>query len=101
MRGKILTQKVTGGTRLSVYVQPRASSDQIVDLHNDALKICITSPPLEERANRQLIQFLAQSLNLSVSRLALVKGRRSRQKTIMIKGLSEAGLSRLLTKYLV
>jgi uncharacterized protein (TIGR00251 family) len=101
MKDEISIQKAAGVLRFSVYVQPRAASNQIAGTFGAALKVHLTAPPLEERANRQLIQFLAQCLGLPAGRFSLVKGHRSRRKTLTIQGVSEAKLRSLLTQYLV
>ncbi|MEE8348322.1 MAG: DUF167 domain-containing protein [Acidobacteriota bacterium] len=90
-----------GVLRFSVHVQPRAASNQIVGSYDGALKIRLTAPPLEERANRQLIQFLAQCLGLPAGNVSLSKGHRSRRKTLTIQGLSKNELNHRITQYLV
>ena len=91
----------SGVLRLSVQVQPRAASNQITGSYDGALKVRLTAPPLEDRANRQLIQFLARCLDLPSASFSLVKGQRSRRKTLSIQGLSKAELSLRLAQHLV
>jgi len=45
---------------LSIHVQPKASRTRIAGLHGDAVKLCITSPPVDGKANAAVIQFLAK-----------------------------------------
>ncbi len=73
---------------LSVYVQPRASANHLVGLQGDALKIRLTSPPVEGAANKALIEFMAQYLGLAKSRIQVLKGGHSRQKLLRIEGIS-------------
>ena len=101
MKDEVLIQETAGVLRLAVHVQPRAASNQITGSYGGALKVRLTAPPLEERANRQLVQFLAQCLGLPVRSFSLVKGHRSRRKTLTIQGLPKAELSHLITPYLV
>ena len=98
---KVLVTEAAGVLRLPVHVQPRAASNQITGSYDGALKVRLTSPPLEERANRQLIRFLAQCLELPPASLHLVTGHRSRRKILTIQGLSKAELNHRLTQYLV
>ncbi len=90
-----------GKLLLSVRVQPGAAGDQIVGAYNGALKIRLTAPAQRNRANRQLLEFLARTLNLSAKNLSLSRGRSSRDKTVEIQGLSREELTRLITQYVV
>lgn len=70
---------------LSVYVQPRASRDEIAGLHDNELKIRITAPPVDGKANAHLIKFLAKSFGVSRSRIQLLGGESSRHKRLAIQ----------------
>jgi len=89
-----------GLLRLSVHVQPRAASNQTTGCHDGALKVRLTAPALEDRANRQLVQFLAKCLDLPAPSFSLVRGQRSRRKTLVIQGLSRPELDRKLARIL-
>ena len=78
------------GVILKVLVQPRASRDEIVGLHGDALRIRITAAPVAGAANKQLLKFLAKKLKIPRNHLSLQSGGRSRAKHISIEGLSQA-----------
>ncbi len=82
---------------LSVRIQPKATRNQIVGAYNGALKIRLTAPAQKSRANRQLLEFLAHTLNLSAKNVSLSRGRSSRDKTVEIRGLSREEL----TQYVV
>ncbi|MHB1948875.1 MAG: DUF167 family protein [Gammaproteobacteria bacterium] len=69
---------------LHVQLQPRASRDEIVGPHGEYLKIRITTPPLEGRANKHLIKFLANSFGVSQQQVSIEKGEQSRIKLIKI-----------------
>jgi len=69
---------------LCVHVQPRASSDSIVGPHGDALKVRITAPPVEGRANAHLIRFLARAFGVPKSSIRLLSGRSGRDKRLRI-----------------
>ena len=70
---------------LQLYVQPKASRDQIVGLHGDAIKIAITAPPVEGKANSHIQKLLATLFAVSKSQVELVKGDISRHKQVLIK----------------
>jgi uncharacterized protein (TIGR00251 family) len=82
---------------LSVYIQPRASRNRLAGLHDDALKISLTTPPVDGKANKALIDFLAKLLHLPKSALTIKSGQQSRAKQIVISGLDEMTARSLLT----
>ena len=75
-------------TELKIRLVPRSSRDQLVSCLGDQLKIKITAPPVEGRANQALIAFLAKQLGIAKSRVELVGGETSKQKRILIHGLN-------------
>jgi uncharacterized protein len=78
-----------GGTfSFNVRVQPRASREGIAGVHDGALKIRLTAPPVEDRANEALRRFLASHLKVPVSAVRIAAGERSRTKRIEISGAS-------------
>ncbi|MBC8263994.1 MAG: YggU family protein [Anaerolineales bacterium] len=76
-----------GGVTFAVRVVPRSSKNEIVGVHGDALKVRLTAPPVEGRANEDLIAFLAQRLGVRKSEVEIVAGAASRRKMIRITGL--------------
>lgn len=76
-----------GGVQLQLHVQPGASRTGIAGLHGDALKVRITAPPADGRANRELLDFLAEVLGVARARIALVKGESGRRKTVIVQGI--------------
>jgi uncharacterized protein len=79
-----------GGVTFAVRVTPRASRDAIEGEHNGALKIRLTAPPVEDRANDALRRLLAERLNVPVSAVRIVTGEKSRTKRISIAGVTRA-----------
>jgi uncharacterized protein len=69
---------------LHVYLQPNAKKNEQVGVHGDQLKIRVTAPAIENKANKQLIKFLAKLFAVSVSRITLLKGEHSRSKYLRI-----------------
>ena len=70
---------------LRVRVQPRASRDRIVGPHGGNLKVTITAPPVEGKANAHLIRFLAKSFRVPASRVVLESGAGGREKRLCIQ----------------
>lgn len=89
-------QDVAGGCSLEVWVQPRASKDQVAGLQGDALKVRVAAPPVDGEANDALIRFLAKSLGVPRSGVRIQRGEAGRRKSLFIAGLSAAEARRLL-----
>ena len=83
-------QSATDGCTLQVRIHPGARKNAITGTHDSAIKISLTTPPIEGRANEALIAFLADQLRLPKSRIALITGATSRSKTLRITGKSAA-----------
>lgn len=75
------------GVCFEVRVQPRSSGNQICGEVGGCLKVKLTAPPVDGLANRGLITFLADYLNVSRSRISIARGETSRQKLIEIAGV--------------
>lgn len=56
------------GLVLRLYIQPKASRDSIVGLHGDEVKVAITAPPVDGRANSHLVKFLGKQFRVAKSR---------------------------------
>jgi len=70
---------------LRLYLQPKASRDQFIGLHGEELKITITAPPVDGKANAHLINFLSKQFSVAKNALQVEKGLQSRHKLIRIK----------------
>ena len=81
-------KETTGGTLLSVKLQPRASKNEIGDAHGEELKIKVTAPPVDSAANQALIELLAEKLGCSRGKVELIRGKTSRHKTILLHGFT-------------
>ena len=71
-----------------VKVHPRAKKNAITGEIGDALKLSLTPPPIEGRANEACIEFLANLLELSLSSVTIASGHNGRRKVIRVVGLS-------------
>jgi len=78
------------GCTLSVRVHPGAKRNAITGTHADALKISLTTPPTDGRANAALIAFLAERLNIPRASIELLTGHTSRSKTLRLTGITAA-----------
>ena len=77
---------------LKVYLQPKSSKNEIIGSYRDGIKVKITAPPIEGKANEALIRFLAKELGVSPSCIEIAKGQHSREKTLKISGNMNQGL---------
>ena len=69
---------------LNVFLQPNAKKNEQVGVHDDQLKIRVTAPAIENKANKQLVKFLAKLFAVPTSRVSLLKGEHSRHKYLRI-----------------
>ncbi len=83
-------------TIFKVYLQPKSSKNESIGPFRDGIKIKVTAPPVEGKANEALIRFLAKELGISMSSIKIVKGRRSREKTVRISEILDEGLMKKL-----
>ncbi|MDX3774987.1 DUF167 family protein YggU [Chromatiaceae bacterium AAb-1] len=69
---------------LHLYIQPKASRDDWVGLHGEEIKVAITAPPVDGKANSHLQKFLAKSFNVAKGQVSIEKGELGRHKTVLI-----------------
>lgn len=84
----------SGGVTFAVKVHPRARKNAITGELGTALKLSLTSPPVEGRANEACIEFFANLLKVPRSSVTIASGQTSRQKVIRVSGLSAEELRR-------
>ena len=90
-----ITEK-DGSITAHVQVVPRASRSEIVGFHAGALKVRLTSPPVDNAANLELIKLLAKTFRVSKSQIEIVSGQTSRSKKIRIAGITQSELTAVL-----
>jgi uncharacterized protein (TIGR00251 family) len=86
------------GVTFAVKVHPRAKKNTITGEAGDALKLSLTSPPVEGRANEACIEFFAKLLKVARSSVTIASGQTSRNKIIRVTGLSTAEIAKHLTR---
>jgi len=77
-------------SRISIRLAPKSSRDKVLGPHGDAIKIAITAPPVDGKANAHLIKFLSKRLKIAKSAISIVSGELCRDKVLQIDGLNEA-----------
>jgi uncharacterized protein (TIGR00251 family) len=71
--------------RVKVTVIPRAKKAEIIELQNGCLRVKLTSPPIKNRANRELIELLSHYYHVKKSAICIIRGVHSREKLIEIE----------------
>ncbi len=84
------------GVSFAVRVQPRARRNAIVGELGDALKIALTAPPVDGRANEACVEFFAELFDVPRSSVTITSGQSSRNKVIRVMGISVAEIRRRL-----
>ena len=69
---------------LTLHVQPGAARTEIAGIHGDALKVRLAAPPVDGKANAELLRFLAAAFAVPARGVTLVRGQASRQKVVRI-----------------
>ena len=84
----VLIRDTPSGATFSVKVHPRAKRDAITGEVGDALKLSLTAPPVEGRANEACVEFLARILSVPRSSITIAAGQSSRTKVVRVAGIS-------------
>lgn len=92
----IALHETAGGVTFSVKVHPRAKKSAITGELGDALKLSLTAPPVEGRANEACIEFMANLLKVPRSSVTIASGQNSRHKVVRVEGLSADELRKRL-----
>ena len=85
-----------GAVSFAVRVIPRASRDAVDGEFQGALKVRLTAPPADNRANEALRRFLAERLNVSAAAVRILRGEKSRSKHVEVRGVSAAQIQSLV-----
>jgi uncharacterized protein len=84
------------GLFLPVRLSPRASKDSLGGWCDGRVKIFVTSPPVDNKANAHLIKFISKLLKIPRMDIAIATGEKSRNKTLFIKGLKAKDIDGML-----
>jgi uncharacterized protein (TIGR00251 family) len=84
------------GWIVPVRAQPGARKNGIAGEHAGALKIAVTAPPEDGRANKAIIETFSKLLNIKRSQVQLLSGEKSRDKRLLVTGCSKATLEQFL-----
>jgi len=88
--------EISAGVTFAVKLHPRAKKNAITGELGDALKLSLTAPPIEGRANQACIEFFANLLEVPRSSVTIASGQTSRRKVVRIAGMSAEELRKRL-----
>ena len=88
---ELQVRETASGLEVRLHVQPRAKHSEICGVHNGALKVKVTAPPVDDAANRAIVEYFSKLLGIPRSGLDIVSGLKSREKTLRVNGLSLPG----------
>jgi len=85
----IMTKEVTKKELIiNIKVEPRSSRSEIVGPYGDGIKVKLTSPPVDGKANKELVNLLAKELKIPKKDIEIISGQSSKNKVVRIIGLS-------------
>ncbi|MDI9570161.1 MAG: DUF167 domain-containing protein [Pseudomonadota bacterium] len=84
------------GFLLDIKVLPRSSRCGICGIQGDALKIKVTAPPVDGRANEEIVAFLADVLGIRKGQVTITAGRNATRKVVAVTGCGRRDLERLI-----
>jgi uncharacterized protein len=94
----IPVHQTPAGVRFAIKVQPRAKKNTITGEVGDALKLSLTAPPVDGRANQACIEFFANLLKVPRSSITIASGETSRNKVIRVVGVAADEVRRRIEK---
>jgi len=83
---------------VKVKIVPGSSKNKIVGVYNDALKITVTAPPVEGKANKKCITYLAKYFDIAKSKIEIISGQTSKNKLIRIYDINRTDFLKKLEK---
>lgn len=75
--------------KIKFYIQPNSSENKICGVHGDAIKLKIKSPPVDGKANKEIIEFLSEFLEIPKSKIEILHGSTGRNKLVHLQVLPD------------
>jgi uncharacterized protein len=89
-------RETAAGAVFRIRAVPRATRSEIAGIQDDALKLRITAPPVEGKANEECIRLLAETLGVKKGQVTIIAGHASRTKTVAVEGLKADRVATLI-----
>jgi uncharacterized protein (TIGR00251 family) len=95
-----LSTATDGTVLIRLHVQPKASKSRIVGLHDGCLKMAVAAPPVDGKANKAVVKFLADFFGIPAREVTVKSGLQSRKKVVVVKALDATEIRHMLEKML-
>lgn len=95
-----LISAADGRQHLYLHVQPKGSKNRIAGLYDRRLKIVVSSPPVDGKANNEVIRFLAAVFGVAKKDVVIKAGLQSRKKTVIISSIAAADIRKIVEQFL-
>lgn len=82
--------------KIDVRLRPRGRRDELLGIREGVLQARVAAPPVDGQANRALCRLIARRLRLAQSKVAIVRGEKSRNKVVAVEGVSSFALRQAL-----
>jgi len=82
--------------KLQVQVQPNSKRNEILGFDGRILKVKISAPPVDGKANKALIEFLSKFFGIRKSAITIEKGETGKKKTILLEGMTQSQIQERL-----
>jgi len=95
---KIEFKDAKGGSALAIRVTPRSRKNEVTQILSDGtVNVKLTAPPVDDKANKALINFLAEILDVKQSEIEIIAGEKGRNKLVSIYGLNSETVNRRIS----
>lgn len=84
------------GARIDVRLRSRGHRNQLMGMLDGVLQARVTAPPIDGKANKALCRLIAKRIGMAPSKVAVVQGKKSRNKVVEVEGVSVTALQRAL-----
>jgi uncharacterized protein (TIGR00251 family) len=87
--------KAEASVTLKIHLHPRSTREKVNGLHGDRVKVRVTAPAVEDKANAALKKFVAKKLRIPASCVEIIAGHHSREKVLRISGVTKAEVKKV------
>ena len=91
-------REVKNGLIVNIKIVPNSSKNDII-IEDEFIKVKVTAQPIENKANKALIEFLSKELKIPKTNIEIVKGETSKEKTILFKTIDKAKQNEIKSKF--
>ena len=91
-------REVQNGLIVNIKIVPNSSKNDII-IEDEFIKVKVTAQPIENKANKALIEFLSKELKIPKTNIEIVKGETSKEKTILFKTIDKAKQNEIKSKF--